>query len=246
MPIVETKGLTKYFGGVRAVDDFSIGIEKGKITGIIGPNGSGKTTLVNLLSGMLAMDSGFIVLSEDVKIYKIKPYEISHYGITRTFQEVRLFEQMTVLDNLLVVLTERNVFGALFEKHQSYHLDRAGDVLKQIGLWEKRNELAVNLSYGQRKLLEIGRVLAMDSEILLLDEPFTGLFPEMLKIVSGILRQLKQQGKTIIFIEHHVDLIRELCDYVFVMNEGKLLAEGEPDEVLSKQKVIEAYLGGVI
>lgn len=242
MPILETKNLTKNFDGVRAVDDLSIGVEKGKITGIIGHNGSGKTTLINLLSGTLAMDDGFIVLSEDVKIYKIKPHEISAYGITRTFQEVRLFNQMTVLDNILVVLTERNVFGALFEKHKPYHLDKAGDILKQLDLWEKRNELAVNLSYGQRKLLEIGRILAMDSEILLLDEPFTGLFPEMLKIVAKILQQLKQRGKTIIFIEHHIDLIRELCDYIFVMAEGKLLAEGKPNEVLSKQKVIEAYL----
>lgn len=243
MPILETKNLTKRFDGVRAVDDLSIGVEKGKITGIIGPNGSGKTTLINLLSGMLPMDDGFIVLSEDVKIYKIKPNEISAYGITRTFQEVRLFNQMTVLDNILVVLTERNVFSALFEKHKPYHLDKAGDILKQLGLWEKRNELAVNLSYGQRKLLEIGRILAMDSDILLLDEPFTGLFPEMLKIVAKILQQLKQRGKTIIFIEHHIDLIRELCDYIFVMESGKLLAEGKPDEVLSRQKVIEAYLG---
>lgn len=243
MTILETKNLIKRFGGIYAVDHLSIKIEKGKITGIIGPNGSGKTTLINLLSGILPMDNGFIVLSEDVKIYKIKPYEISTYGITRTFQDVRLFNQMTVLDNMLVVLTERNVFSALFEKHKPYHLDKASDVLKQIGLWEKRSELAVNLSYGQRKLLEIARTLAMKAEIYLFDEPFAGLFPEMIKIVSGIIQELKQNGKTIILIEHNMSLIRELSDYIFVMNEGKLLAEGEPKEVLEKKEVIEAYLG---
>ncbi len=243
MKILETKNLAKRFDGVRAVDDLSIDIEQGKITGIIGPNGSGKTTLINVLSGMLPMDAGFIILSESVKLYKIKPYEISLYGITRTFQEVRLFNQMTVLDNLLVVLTERNVFSALFEKHKPYHLDKAADILKSLGLWEKRGELAINLSYGQRKLLEIGRAMAMDAEIYLLDEPFAGLFPEMRKIVSAIVSDLKQKGKTIILIEHNIDLIRQLSDYIFVMDEGKLLAEGKPNEVLGKKEVIEAYLG---
>ncbi len=243
MTILETKNLTKHFDGVYAVNDLSIDIEKGKITSIIGPNGSGKTTLINVLSGMIPTDNGFIVLSESVKLYKIKPYEISTYGITRTFQEVRLFNQMTVLDNLLVVLTERNVFRALFEKHKSYHLDQAGDILKQLGLWEKRFELAVNLSYGQRKLLEIGRALAINAEIFLLDEPFAGLFPEMRKIVSNIISDLKQKGKTVILIDHNMDLIRRLSDYIFVMDEGKLLAEGKPAEILSKKEVIEAYLG---
>lgn len=255
MIILETKNLTKHFDGVQAVDNFSIGIEQGRITSIIGPNGSGKTTLINVLSGMLALDNGFVVLSESVKLYKIRPFEISTYGITRTFQEVRLFNQMTVLDNILVVLTERNVFGALFEKHKAYHLDKAADILKLLNLWEKRDELAINLSYGQRKLLEISRALAMEADpiadashrygarIFLLDEPFAGLFPEMRKIVSGIIQELKQKGKTVILIEHSMDLIRQLSDYVFVMDEGKLLAQGKPDEVLAKKEVIEAYLG---
>lgn len=243
MNILETKNLTKNFGGVRAVDDLSISIKKGTITGIVGPNGSGKTTLINLLSGMLSIDKGIIIINNRVKLQKIKPWDISFYGLTRTFQEIRLFEQMTVLDNILVVLTERNVFSAFFEKHSQYHLQKAEEVLSRVGLLEKKNQLAINLSYGQRKLLEIARVLATDAEIYLLDEPFTGLFPEMLKIVSGILKEIKKQGKTIVFIEHHIDLIRELCDYLFVMHSGQLLAEGEPDKVLQKKEVIEAYLG---
>lgn len=247
MTILETKNLTKHFGGVHAVNDFSIGIEKGVITGIIGPNGSGKTTLINLFSGMLSIDKGFLVI-DGVKLSKIKPYEIYFYGLTRTFQNIRLFEQMTVLDNILVVLTTRNVFPSLFEKHSDYHLKKAEDALTRVGLWEKRNQLAINLSYGQRKLLEIARALASSTvsgepDIFLFDEPFAGLFPEMVKIVSNVVRELKKEGKTIILIEHNMNLIRELCDYVFVMDSGQLLAKGKPDEVLEKKEVIEAYLG---
>ena len=150
---------------------------------------------------------------------------------------------MTVLDNVLVILTERNVFSSLFEKHGIYHLKKAEEVLRRVGLWEKRNQLAINLSYGQRKLLEIARALGTKAEIYLLDEPFAGLFPEMVKTVSMIIEGLKQSGKTIILIEHDMELIRKLCDYVFVMDEGRLLAEGEPEKVLAQKEVIEVYLG---
>ena len=242
MLILETKNLSKRFDGVQAVDDLSVMIEKGKITGIIGPNGSGKTTLINLLSGMLPADDGTVVVS-GVIIQAMKPHQIYNYGITRTFQNIRLFEQMTVLDNILVVLTERNVLSSLFEKHTEYHLKKAEDVLCKTGLWEKRNQLTVNLSYGQRKLLEIARTLAMKAEIYLFDEPFAGLFPEMRKIVVGIIIELKQDDKTVVLIEHDMGLIRELCDYVFVMDEGKLLTEGKPSYVLERKEVIEAYLG---
>lgn len=242
MTILEIKNLSKRFDGVYAVDNLSIEIEKGKITSIIGPNGSGKTTLINLLSGMLLMDGGAMAVS-GAEIQTMKPHQIYSYGITRTFQNIRLFEQMTVLDNILVVLTERNVFGSLFEKHSNYHLKKAEEVLQRVELWEKRSQLAVNLSYGQRKLLEIARTLAMNAEIFLFDEPFAGLFPEMRKIVSDIIRELKRENKTIILIEHDMGLIRDLCDHIFVLDEGKLLAEGIPKEVLEKREVIEAYFG---
>ena len=243
MKILETKNLTKRFDGVHAVDRLSIGIEKGEIAGIIGPNGSGKTTLINLWSGMSTIDGGEVIINGVENFKRILSHQVYFYGLTRTFQNVQLFEQMTVLDNILVVLTERNVFSSLFEKHTEYHLKKAEEVLQKIGLWEKRNQLAVNLSYGQRKLLEIARTLAVKAEIYLFDEPFAGLFPEMRKIVSGIVRELKQENKTIILIEHDMGLIRELCDYIFVMDEGKLLAEGKPNHVLEKKEVIEAYLG---
>jgi len=189
------------------------------------------------------MDSGEIIVGETEKFTRILPHQVYFYGITRTFQNVRLFEQMTVLDNILVVLTERNVFSSLFEKHTEYHRKIAEEVLRKVGLWEKRNQLAVNLSYGQRKLLEIARTLAMKADIYLFDEPFAGLFPEMRKIVTAIIQELKQENKTVILIEHDMGLIRELCDYIFVMDEGKLLAEGKPESVLEKKEVIEAYLG---
>ncbi len=242
MKIIETKNLVKRFNGIHAVDRLSIGIEKGQITGIIGPNGSGKTTLINLLSGVLEIDSGEIVVDGAEKITRILPHQVFFYGITRTFQNVRLFEQMTVLDNILVVVTERNVFSSLFEKHIEYHHKIAEEVLQKVGLWEKKNQLAVNLSYGQRKLLEIARTLAMKAEVYLFDEPFAGLFPEMRKIVSSIIQELKQENKTVVLIEHDIGLIRELCDHIFVMDEGKLLAEGKPESVLEKREVIEAYL----
>jgi branched-chain amino acid transport system ATP-binding protein len=242
MPILETHNLVKRFEGVYAIDGLSIAVEKGTITSIIGPNGSGKTTLINVLSGVIPMDGGAVVIN-GIRCEKIRASDVATYGITRTFQNIRLFEQMTVLDNLLVVLTERNVLGALFERHSELHLKKTQEILEKVGLWEKRNALASGLSYGQRKLLEIGRAIAVNAEIILLDEPFAGLFPEMIKIVVGLLQELKQQGKTIILIEHNMELIRSLSDQVFVMDSGKLLAHGTPDEALSRPEVIEAYLG---
>ncbi len=243
MIILKTKNLVKHFDGVNAVDHLSIDIKKGSITSIIGPNGSGKTTLINLLSGMLPIDSGTIVINESKEFSKIYSYQVNLYGITRTFQDSKPFEQMTILDNILVILTERSVFSSIFKKHKKYNLKKAEEVLRRVGLWEERNQLVFNLSYGQRKLLEIARVLGMKAEIYLLDEPFTGLFPEIIKVISDIIQELKDNGKTVILIEHNMDLIRKLSDYVFVMDGGKLLASGEPEEVLARKDVIKAYLG---
>lgn len=243
MSILQTRNLLKQFDGIKAVDHLSITIPKGKIAGIIGPNGSGKSTLINLLTGIIPLTGGAVVLHEKIHLSRIKSHEVPTYGMTRTFQDVRLFEQMPVLDNVLLALTERNVWSAIFERHKKFHLERAEEVLKRVGLWEKRAELAVNLSYGQRKLLEIARALAMNAEIYLFDEPFAGLFPEMIKIVVSIVKELRAEGKTIILIEHNMTLIRELSDHVIVMDSGKLLAEGEPEKVLREKQVVEAYLG---
>lgn len=243
MIIFETKKLLKKFDGICAVDHLSIKIHQGQITGIIGPNGSGKTTLINLLSGVTKIDGGEVIIAGSEKFSQILPYQSSFFGITRTFQNVRLFEQMTVLDNILVVVTERNVFGSLFEKHETYHQKTAENALRKVGLLDKKNQLAAHLSYGQRKLLEIARILVMRADVYLFDEPFAGLFPEMRKIISAIIRELEQKKKTVIIIEHDIDLIRELCTHVLVMDEGKLLAEGKPEQVLRKKEVIEAYIG---
>jgi ABC-type branched-subunit amino acid transport system ATPase component len=249
MPILETKLLTKHFDGVHAVNRLSVSFELGKITGIIGPNGSGKSTLINTLTGIIPADSGEIIIAGAERLQKVEAYEVPVFGVTRTFQDVRLFEQMPVLDNLLVVLTERSVWRSVFEKHTAFHLEKAEEALKKVGLWEKRNELAKNLSYGQRKLLEIARVLAMihggigDINVVFLDEPFAGLFPEMIKIVSGVMKELRDQGKAIVLIEHNIDLIRELSDNIYVLDSGELLAEGKPTEVLARSDVIDAYLG---
>ena len=243
MTILETKKLTKTFDGVTALAGVSLSITKGSVTGIVGPNGSGKTTLINVLSGMTPFDSGTISLHGEKGLQHIKPQHLPLYKMTRTFQNVRLFEQMTVLDNIIVVLTKRNVFSALFEQHTNLRLAQAKEALRAVNLWEKRDALANTLSYGQRKLLEIARTLAMDPEVYLLDEPFAGLFPEMVQTVSDSIKHLQKQGKTVILIEHSMHLIRTLCDQVIVLDGGALLSQGVPEKVLAEKKVIEAYLG---
>ncbi len=242
MGILELKNLKKSFGGVHAISGCTLSFARGKLTAVIGPNGSGKTTLVNVLSGIYSMDGGTVIVSGK-SLRVISSEDLPALGITRSFQDVRLFEQMTVVDNILVVLTKRNPWKALLERTDAAQIARAEMVLKKVGLWEKRAELAHTLSYGQRKLLEIARVLAMDTDIILLDEPFAGLFKEMIRTIVIIISELKAKGKTIILIEHNMDLIRELADYVVVLDAGALLAEGVPSDVLARRDVIEAYLG---
>lgn len=249
MPLLATKNLTKHFDGVYAVNRLSISFEPGRITSIVGPNGSGKSTLINALTGIYEIDGGEVIVAGAERLTRIRAHEVPLYGMTRTFQDVKLFEQMPVLDNILVVLTERSIWQALFERHTPFHLEKAEEVLKKVGLWDKRAELAKNLSYGQRKLLEIARVLAMahsgvgDISVIFFDEPFAGLFPEMVKTVVAVMKELRTQGKTVILVEHNMDLIRELSDYLYVLDSGELLAEGKPAEVLARKDVVEAYLG---
>ena len=239
---METLGVTKRFGGVTAVDELSISIPRRGMTSIIGPNGSGKSTLINLLSGMLPLDDGTIVV-DGVGLKVIQAHETPGLGITRTFQDVRLFDQISVLDNIMVVLTKRPLLPALRERTGQRHREQARSVLEAVGMWEKRRSLAMDLSYGQRKLLEMGRALAMDVSTYLFDEPFAGLFPQMLERVKSLLKRLRDEGKTIIFISHNMDIVRELADHLIVMDSGRLLVEGEVEEVLSRPEVIEAYLG---
>lgn len=241
MVILKTENLKKNFGGVRALNGISIAAEAGEITSIIGPNGSGKSTLVNIVTGVYGKSAGHIVVHG--KARDINSAKIFSYGITRTFQEVRLLEQMSVIDNLLVVLTKKNIFGSLFEFSDLRYSKKARNLLEIVGLWEKRNAFASQLSYGQRKLLEIARVLAADADIVLLDEPFAGLFPETVKHITDIIKTMKYANKAVVLIEHNMELVRELSDTVFVLDSGELLASGAPEATLKEPKVIEAYLG---
>lgn len=243
MKSLKIKGFSKHFFGVKAVNNLDLEFEPGKIIGLVGPNGSGKSTLINLITGIIPKDSGTLYLGDKFKTQKITAKDMYDYRITRTFQNVRVFEQMSVIDNILIVLTHRNALASLFEKNNKLYEERASDILKKLDMYEKKNELAMNLSYGQRKLLEIGRVLAMDSDVILFDEPYAGLFKEMIKSVSNIIRELRDAGKTVLLVEHNMEIIRDLCDEVIVLDAGELLASGKPDHVLSQKNVIEAYLG---
>ena len=239
---LETVEVSKLFGGVHAVERLSLAVARGKITSIVGPNGSGKSTLVNLLSGTLPLDEGIVVI-DGVGLRVLKPHETPDHGITRTFQQVRLFDQISVWDNIMVALTSRGVFSALLERAKPSYRERTRAILEDVAMWDKRNSLAMDLSYGQRKLLEIGRALAMGVNIYLFDEPFAGLFPQVLEHVKDIMKQMREEGRTIIFISHNMDIVRELSDHTFVLDSGVLLADGEVDEVLNRPDVIEAYLG---
>ena len=239
---LETKEISKHFGAVRAVDRLSISIPRRGMTSIVGPNGSGKSTLINLLSGIVPIDDGMVII-DGVGLKIVEAHETPAHGITRTFQEVRLFDQISVWDNIMVVLTERRLFPALMERVNRGHKEKARRILESVGMWEKRHALAMDLSYGQRKLLEIGRAMALDVGTYLFDEPFAGLFPRMLERVKAILKDMREQGHTIVFVSHNMDIVRELSDHIFVLDNGTLLAVGEVEEVLSREEVLDAYLG---
>ena len=240
--ILRTEDISKHFGAVRAVDRLSLSIFRQWITCIVGPNGSGKSTLMDLLSGTLPLDEGAVII-DGVGLRVIRPYDAPGRGITRTFQDVRLFDQITVWDNIMVVLTDRRTFPSLLERSRPGHKEKAESILRSVGMWEKRDAMAMDLSYGQRKLLEIGRAMAMDVRIYLFDEPFAGLFPQMLERVKSILKEMREQGNTIVFVSHNMDIVRELSDHLFVLDSGTLLAAGEVEEVLARPDVIDAYLG---
>ena len=239
---LQTENISKHFGAVRAVDQLSLSIPRQGTTSIVGPNGSGKSTLVNLLSGVLPLDGGMVII-DGVGLRVVHAHETPDHGLTRTFQEVRLFDQITVWDNIMVVLTERRLFPSLFERVRPANRRKAQEILESVGMWEKRDSLAMELSYGQRKLLEIGRAMAMDVQTYLFDEPFAGLFPQMLERVKDIMKQMRADGHTIVFVSHNMEIVRELSDRIIVLDSGTLLAAGDVEPVLGSAEVIEAYLG---
>lgn len=242
MVTLEIKNLTKHFDGVTALDDVSLSFEKGTITALIGPNGSGKTTLTHVLTGIHASDRGTVFLNGGV-LRTIHRERVRDHGIARTFQDVRLFGQMSVLDNVLIVLSKRGVASSLFEHTRPAMRKRAVDILTRVGLLDKQLSHAETLSYGQRKLLEIARVEALDPAVIFFDEPFAGLFPEMVETIVDVMQEFRERGATQVLIEHTIDLIKRISDRVVVLDAGRVLATGSADEVLNNHAVIEAYLG---
>ena len=249
--ILQIDNLSKYFGGLAAVSDCSLKIKRGSITGIIGPNGSGKTTLFNLIAGNLKSSKGSVLFNNE-NITDVPSYELFSKGLLRTFQIAHEFTNLTVLENLMMVpgnQSGENIVNALLKptlikKEEEKIKQKAFEVIEFLNLTHLANELAGNLSGGQKKLLELGRTMMVDAKLVLLDEVGAGVNRTLLKdIGTAILRLNKEQGYTFCMIEHDMDFISRLCDPVIVMAEGSVLFEGTSDEVKKNEKVIESYLG---
>ena len=249
--ILQIKNLSKYFGGLAAVSKCSLKIKKGSITGIIGPNGSGKTTLFNLIAGNLKASDGQVLFNNQ-NITNVPSYELFSKGLLRTFQIAHEFTNLTVLENLMMVPGDQSgekLMTALLKprivkKEEAIIRNKAYEVIEFLNLKHLANELAGNLSGGQKKLLELGRTMMVDAKIVLLDEVGAGVNRTLLKdIGTAILRLNKEKGYTFCMIEHDMDFISRMCDPVIVMAEGSVLFEGTPDEVKRNEKVIESYLG---
>lgn len=252
MALLEVKQLTKHFGGLTAVGDVTLELNEGELVGLIGPNGAGKTTLFNLLTGVYEPSEGTVTL--DGHLFNGKsPYKIASLGLGRTFQNIRLFKDLTVLDNVLIAFGnhhKQHVFTSFlrlpaFYKSEKELKAKALELLKIFDLDGDAETLAKNLSYGQQRRLEIVRALATEPKILFLDEPAAGMNPQETAELTELIRRIKDEFKiTIMLIEHDMNLVMEVTERIYVLEYGRLIAQGTPDEIKTNKRVIEAYLGG--
>ena len=251
MALLEVKNLSISFGGLRAVDNFSVQIQKGELYGLIGPNGAGKTTVFNLLTGVYKPDEGFILL-DGKDITGHKTVEINKDGIARTFQNIRLFKQLSVLDNVKAGLHNHHSYSTLtgifrlpgYWKAEKEMNERAMEILKVFGLDAHADKLASNLPYGPQRKLEIARAMATDPKLLLLDEPAAGMNPNETQELMDTIQFVREHFKmTILLIEHDMKLVSGICERLTVLNFGQILAEGKTSEVLNNPEVVKAYLG---
>lgn len=252
MALLDVKNLTKNFGGLTAVGDVTMHLDKGELVGLIGPNGAGKTTLFNLLTGVYEPSEGSVSLDGTLLNGK-KPYKIASLGLSRTFQNIRLFKDMTVLENVLVGMANQNkpyLLASFLRLPKFYHSEaklhqKAMELLAIFDLDGDAETLAKNLPYGQQRRLEIVRALATEPKILFLDEPAAGMNPQETAELTQLIRRIKEEFDiTIMLIEHDMSLVMEVTERIYVLEYGRLIAHGTPDEIKTNQRVIEAYLGG--
>jgi neutral amino acid transport system ATP-binding protein len=247
--LLRTEGISKAFGGVQALSDCSIEVERGSIAGLIGPNGSGKTTLFNMMTGYGRVDSGDVYLNE-TKITSLAPDKVFALGIGRTFQLTRVFSRLTVMENMIVAAHHRERAGQTGRLHNPFARaggpatrKRAMELLEFTGIAKLAGDRAETLSYGQRKLLELAYVLIADPEIVLLDEPAGGVNPTLIGTIAERIRELNQQGTTFLIVEHNMEFVMGLCDQVTVLDYGNAVVSGPPDVIRNDRRVLDAYLG---
>jgi branched-chain amino acid transport system ATP-binding protein len=250
MPLLEVQSLSRQFGGLSAVDNRSFTLEAGEIRGLIGPNGAGKTTTFNVISGFYPPSSGRVIY-DGHDISGLKTSKIAERGLIRTFQSTTLFQEFSVFDNVLVgchLQARSGLLSALFgndrERQQQAHA-RALLMLEFFDLLERKNELTSNLPHGLQRALGLAIALAAGPKLLLLDEPFTGMNAEETRHMMDLIRRVRDQGVTLLLVEHDMQAVMGLCDYITVLNFGRLLVEGTPDAIRHHPQVIEAYLGSM-
>jgi branched-chain amino acid transport system ATP-binding protein len=244
--MLEISNVSKNFGGLMALDQVNLQLEQNKIYGLIGPNGAGKTTLFNLTTGLLPVSGGSIQF-QGQELTSLPPHQIARLGIARTFQNIRLFASMTVLENVLVaqnIRTQSGITSLLPTNHREDSFRKeAESLLQQMGLWQKNKEKSSSLAYGEQRRLEIARALALEPTLLLLDEPAAGMNEAETEELLDRIQEIRNIGKTIFLIEHDMNVVMGICDYIFVLNFGKLIAQGTPADIQANEAVIEAYLG---